>query len=356
MSNSARDWARKLPLASFSEKAVLKELGDRANEKLECHPGLEQLAFDTALSTRTVTAALKALEEKGLISRSRRYRGYQHRSTGDVYVVHVGMTVEPEQKKNAPRGKPPVKKPTAEVAAVANVATHEGPEITAHERPESTAESATFATDDKPQNPAKFAGHEAPAVANVAPSVANVATALTVEPPVNPHHHHPEVTQERSGDELPNVDDELPRDRDDDDDDFDAERVVDAVLSGLDPRLSHRAIADRLARSPDVDLGRIDILAATLAIWQRRTQTVSNPVAYVAQAIANDPDNPEFAAMGTLRATASSVAPTADKVCASRGHRYIGEFEEFCATCGHERPDWRNDRDAAMAARGAAAR
>ena len=30
MSNKARDWARDLPLASASEKAVLKELGDRA--------------------------------------------------------------------------------------------------------------------------------------------------------------------------------------------------------------------------------------------------------------------------------------------------------------------------------------
>jgi hypothetical protein len=59
---------------SPSEKLTLLALCNFANERMECWPSQERLAEDTELGERTIWAALKSLEAKGLITRTRRTR------------------------------------------------------------------------------------------------------------------------------------------------------------------------------------------------------------------------------------------------------------------------------------------
>jgi Helix-turn-helix domain len=365
MSNTARDWARSLPLSSHSEKSVLKELGDRANQQNECHPGLEQLAFDTALSTRTVTAALKGLEEKGLISRRRRYRGYQNRISGDIYVVHVGNSVDDERKPKKPRGKPRAAAP-AEIEAASEVA-----EFATHDDGEAAA-SANFATHEASPSDANdvanFATHEVPSVANVAAAEANFAPALTVEPSVNPQSSSvPEVPQERAAQFDGEIDEDLylglGRPDHDDDDDFGIDEVTSRVLRGLDERINPIVLVGRL-RADGVDTGRLNLLRASTEVWSRHKGRIADPIAYLAKAIEADCTNPDWALArpGRGPVSTSGGAVTADKICEAHGHTFVGTYDEICGRCGEERPGWRDDRDAqtaredALAAEGARTR
>lgn len=80
---------------SSSEKLVLLALANFANERMQCWPSQDRLAADTELSDRTVWAALKGLETKGVLSRVSRKRADGTRST-DVFTLHFALTVSSE--------------------------------------------------------------------------------------------------------------------------------------------------------------------------------------------------------------------------------------------------------------------
>ncbi|WP_448812119.1 helix-turn-helix domain-containing protein [Agromyces bauzanensis] len=370
MSNKARDWARDLPLASASEKAVLKELGDRADLNTnECHPGLDRLAFDTALSTRTVTAALNALEAKGLISRRRRYRGYQNRISGDVFLVHVGKTIEAETKTNKPRGRPRTAAPAEAATSAANVATHAMDEeasaanIASEDAVNADPSVANLAATASVAEVANVATHEGISVATVAPAAANFAPALTEEPPENPQSSSlPSATTERASQFDGEVDEDLylglPRPAiDDDDDHLRVDETTDRVLRGFDQRIDPRKLLAALTRA-GVDVARLNLMRAATEVWARHKGKISDPVAYLVKAIVADCDNPDWALLrsGHRPAPSTGGALTADRVCSAHGHQWVGTYDEICARCGDERPGWRDQRDAALAAEGAAAR
>ena len=68
MSNIALSWAFKCHVGNASAKAVLLDLADRAQEDGSCAwPDVVKVRVATDLSERTVRAALKALQERGLI-------------------------------------------------------------------------------------------------------------------------------------------------------------------------------------------------------------------------------------------------------------------------------------------------
>ncbi|GIW79247.1 MAG: hypothetical protein KatS3mg105_1054 [Gemmatales bacterium] len=61
-----------------SATLVYLHLADRANADGECWPAISTIAKDTGLAPRTVKAALKRLEDEGLISRQRRGNGFSN--------------------------------------------------------------------------------------------------------------------------------------------------------------------------------------------------------------------------------------------------------------------------------------
>lgn len=68
MSNQALTWVFGLSLGSAAQKSVLLYLADRAQEDGSCEwPDVVKVRVATELSERTVRAALKALQERGLI-------------------------------------------------------------------------------------------------------------------------------------------------------------------------------------------------------------------------------------------------------------------------------------------------
>jgi biotin operon repressor len=80
---------------SSSEKLVLLALANYADEHMRCWPSQETLAKETELSERTVWGALKALEEKRILSRQQRKRADGTRST-DVFTLHFCLTITSE--------------------------------------------------------------------------------------------------------------------------------------------------------------------------------------------------------------------------------------------------------------------
>lgn len=71
-------WPLQMP---SSQKSVLISLADNANDEGVCWPSIDRIMERTCLTDRTVQKCLKWLEERGAISRQKRY----HRST--VYTV-----------------------------------------------------------------------------------------------------------------------------------------------------------------------------------------------------------------------------------------------------------------------------
>jgi hypothetical protein len=78
-----------------SEKLVLLALANFCNDKFECWPSQERLAADTELGERTVWNALKGLEAKGILTRSRRTRQDGSR-TSDRITLHFSLTITAE--------------------------------------------------------------------------------------------------------------------------------------------------------------------------------------------------------------------------------------------------------------------
>lgn len=139
MSICATNWAWSLTKKRIkgNEKLVLLSMADRADEEFECWPSKERLITDTCLDRHTVFSALLSLEEKGLIERTGRKRGYLNRV--DVYKL-IGVKGR-EEIVNSPKNgtiNPPckinrVENPTIDFHSVLN--SGENPTINHGENP-----------------------------------------------------------------------------------------------------------------------------------------------------------------------------------------------------------------------------
>src|SRR5699024_1672121 len=98
MSISALNWAFEQDLP-HAEKSVLVALAHRADKDGYCYPGVELIADMTGASRRTVIRALSALDDKKLITRSRRHRANGSR-TSTAYTLSLSATVTPSQGAN----------------------------------------------------------------------------------------------------------------------------------------------------------------------------------------------------------------------------------------------------------------
>ena len=74
MSIRAINWAlNTVGGITSTQKAILIALADRANEDNECWPSYEDICARSCANQKTVASALKALEQQGLIKKTRRY-------------------------------------------------------------------------------------------------------------------------------------------------------------------------------------------------------------------------------------------------------------------------------------------
>lgn len=82
-----------------TEKLLLLALANYADENMECYPSQKRLAEDTCMTDRTVRAAFKSLEDRGMLERSERRRPDGYRAS-DLVVLHVflpgGANISPE--------------------------------------------------------------------------------------------------------------------------------------------------------------------------------------------------------------------------------------------------------------------
>ena len=129
-------------------------------------------------------------------------------------------------------------------------------------------------------------------------------------------------------------------------------------LARLDTRLDLRELVDRLNRShPSVTVELIDLPRAADDILGAAPRRVGNPIAYVASSLAAEPwrwvRTDALDGLGFADANSSALPqrtprrPPTESACAAEGHRWVGPFREFCGRCSAERPNWRDDRDAA---------
>lgn len=90
MSNAALTWARHQTVGNASAKAVLIELATLVSDKDgECSPTIDQLKEVTELNFKTIIAATKTLEERGLIMKRRTYPNGRP-------VLHYSLAFRPE--------------------------------------------------------------------------------------------------------------------------------------------------------------------------------------------------------------------------------------------------------------------
>lgn len=89
MSYRALHWAWTREGLTSTQRVLLVALADMADESESCYPGQKRLARMCACDPGTVSRAMKALEQKGLVSRERRVRENGSR-TSDRYVLAVG--------------------------------------------------------------------------------------------------------------------------------------------------------------------------------------------------------------------------------------------------------------------------
>ena len=88
MSYKATGWAYAQPVTPSGAKFVLVALADYADESHSCYPGQQRLADMTGQSVESVRRHLKALEEDGYLSRTRRVDATGYR-TSDRYTLNV---------------------------------------------------------------------------------------------------------------------------------------------------------------------------------------------------------------------------------------------------------------------------
>lgn len=104
MSNDALSWAFNLQGISPTDKHVLLNLADFADEVGSCYPSRKTIARRTGLSTRTVERALESLQTQGLLAASARHQS--GRQTTNRYHLHVGtqLSTEGDTVTTPPRG------------------------------------------------------------------------------------------------------------------------------------------------------------------------------------------------------------------------------------------------------------
>lgn len=126
-------------------------------------------------------------------------------------------------------------------------------------------------------------------------------------------------------------------------------------LRDIHPKLNRQTLVAFLAaHAPQVDATALDLQRAALEILHRAANAVGDPVAYVGRSVIREPGRwvrRELLWPEPMQAPPRGSRPLSAAECGARGHRYVGDWHEACATCGTERPDWRNDRDAAKAER-----
>lgn len=307
MSIEALNWVRLQKVGSASAKSVLRYLADRAHtSNAQCYPKIETVADECELSVRVVSEAYTSLKKLGLISTKRRYDGIQ-RLAGDLVTLHLEVVVSIDKPTPKPRGK----------AASAQT-----------ETPEPNADSAGH-------KPVENTGRTQ--ILQVTPLQQNADSA---EPNADSAGHNKDepIRTGNDDDQSSSSVTHMPT----------AERsALDAKLNGLDPRLTEERVTDQLTRIHGVSPDGIDLHAAALVVWSRKSPgSVSNPAAFLAQAIANAPGNPDWASRGWAAAGGSSAAD-----CVSKGHRWSGPWNEVCLRCDTLREGWRDDRDRAEAAK-----
>lgn len=124
------------------------------------------------------------------------------------------------------------------------------------------------------------------------------------------------------------------------------------LLRELHPRLDLRLLLDRLHTDPRLQTSKLDIEQAACDVIGAAARPVGDPIAYLATAINREPGRwVQAHFLESERPPTSSHQglgrPPTTAECEASGHRWIGQWHEFCAACGSERPDWRAERDGA---------
>jgi len=91
MSSQDYRWAWAQPLKG-TQKLVLLNLVERANNEGECYPSIARIAKDTGTDRKTVMAALNALSEAGLITKQ------QQTGNSTRYLINTQAQAEPVPK------------------------------------------------------------------------------------------------------------------------------------------------------------------------------------------------------------------------------------------------------------------
>jgi hypothetical protein len=88
MSAAASNWHRRQKIADHTLNAVLRAVCWRANNAGECWASQGTLSNETGLTDRCIRASLGVLELLGVVSRKRRSKGKEGRTT-DLIQVHL---------------------------------------------------------------------------------------------------------------------------------------------------------------------------------------------------------------------------------------------------------------------------
>lgn len=89
MSFQAQNWAVRIKTGSHVLKAILLQIANYADEKGECYPSQGRLAADLEMGERTVRDALQKLEDKGIITRTRRNGDDGYRTSDLIRLNHT---------------------------------------------------------------------------------------------------------------------------------------------------------------------------------------------------------------------------------------------------------------------------
>jgi hypothetical protein len=134
-----------------------------------------------------------------------------------------------------------------------------------------------------------------------------------------------------------------------DDEDF---QHLDAGTATLFRELHHRLdlgrLLERLKDDARLNLRAIDFERAAADVIGHSARPVGDPVAYLATAIIREPGRwvrSELLDEATATRADQRGRPPTERECEARGHRWIGQWNEFCAACGAERDGWRDQRD-----------
>lgn len=148
MSNAAITWAWQQKVTP-SEKLVLVALADFAHPDTNiCWPGQNSIAKMTGQGKRSVVRCMRALEDKGFISRERRHRDDGSRSS-DVYTLIIqGATV-------AHSAKPKCQNDRAKVPNTTNLGARVAPHEPLEEPKEEPLDSARAETQPLPSKKTK---------------------------------------------------------------------------------------------------------------------------------------------------------------------------------------------------------